>query len=103
VGSVIIRIFDTAMDPGDVEQAKELFRTEVKPAFAQFDGCHGIEMTIGIEEHSRDLVDVASISRWDSVEAIQEAIHTEAYATAMENIKRLFLQAPLIRHFEAVD
>ena len=67
---MIVRIFDTAMDPEDIEQGKQLFREDVKPAFESFPGCLGVEMVIGVEEHSKDLIDIASISRWDSLEAI---------------------------------
>ena len=100
---MIIRIYDTAIDPGDVEQAKSLFRNEVRPAFDAFEGCHGIEMTLGIEEHSGDLVDVASISRWDSMDAIREATGTDEYREALIAITKLFQRSPIIRHFEAVD
>ena len=41
----ILRIFDTAMDPSDIERAKELFRADVRPAFDIFEGCAGIEMS----------------------------------------------------------
>jgi quinol monooxygenase YgiN len=99
----IIRIFDTAMDPDDIELGKKLFREQVRPAFKAFDGCHGVEMNLGIEEHTGDLVDVASISRWDSMEAIQKATATEDYKEALAEIRKLFQRTPIIRHFELVD
>lgn len=100
---MIIRIFDTAIDPNDIEKAKGLFRSQVAPVFEGFAGCRGIEMCIGIEEHSGDLVDVASISRWDSIEAISEATKSEDYEEGLREIRALFMQAPIVRHFEAVE
>lgn len=100
---MIIRIFDTAVDPADVESAKELFRTTVGPAFDRFPGCHGIEMLIGVEDHSGDLVEVAAVSRWDSVESIANAIDGDDYNEALTELRKLFVQAPLVRHFEKVD
>ena len=100
---MIIRIFDTAMDPDDIEEGKRLFRDQVSPAFDGFEGCHGAEMNLGIEEHSGDLVDVISISRWDSMEAIQKATATEDYQEALSEIRKLFQRSPIIRHFELVD
>lgn len=100
---MIIRIFDTAIDPGDVERTKQLFRDEVIPAFERFEGCTGIEMTIGVEEHSGDLTDIASITRWDSLESVQRAIKTEEYQEALANIRKLFQRSPIVRHFEVVD
>lgn len=100
---MIIRIFDTAMEPDDIEQAKKLFREQVRPAFEAFDGCHGVEMNLGIEEHSGDLIDVASISRWESMEAIAAATKSDDYKDALEEIRKLFQRSPIIRHFELVD
>lgn len=100
---MIIRIFDTAMDPDDIEDGKRLFREQVIPAFAAFDGCHGAEMNLGIEEHSGDLIDVISISRWDSMEAIQKATKSDDYQEALAEIRKLFQRSPIIRHFELVD
>ena len=99
----IIRIFDTAMDPADIEKAKKLFREQVRPAFEEFPGCHGIEMNLGIEEHSGDLVEVASISKWESFDAVNTAVATDDYKEALEEIRKLFARSPIIRHFEVVD
>ncbi|HVL64474.1 MAG TPA: antibiotic biosynthesis monooxygenase [Actinomycetota bacterium] len=100
---MIVRIFDTAIHPDDVERGKEIFREQVRPAFETFPGCHGIEMAIGVEEHSGELVEVVAISRWESTEAIRDAIATPDYAAALEDLKRLFRQAPIVRHFEEAD
>jgi heme-degrading monooxygenase HmoA len=100
---MIVRIFDTAMDPADVEKGKVLFREQVEPAFVAFDGCHGVEMILGVEEHSQDLVDIASISRWDSLEAIEAATSSDEYKRALEEIRKLFQQSPIVRHFELVE
>jgi quinol monooxygenase YgiN len=99
---MIVRIFDTNVDPADVETGKELFRTQVKSAFESFEGCGGIEMHIGIDEHSGDLVDVVAISRWESLEAIDRATATDEYAEALVEIRKLFQRTPIVRHFETV-
>ena len=100
---MIIRMFDTALDPDDVEHAKELFRTQVRPAFESFAGCHGIDMYMGLEAHSGGLVDVAALSRWDSRDSIEAATKTPEYNEALTELKKLFQQVPLVRHFEIVD
>ena len=99
----IIRIFDTTIEPSDVEEAKTLFREQVKPAFDRFEGCQGIEMSLGVEEHSKDLVDVAAISRWDSMASIERAIATDEYQEALRELRALFQETPLVRHFEKVE
>lgn len=99
---MIIRMFDTAIDPEDVEKAKGLFRDQVQPAFEAFEGCDGIEMYIGTEAHSRDLVDVVAVSRWDSRANIDKALASTDYEEALAQIKLLFQQNPIVRHFESI-
>jgi len=100
---MIVRIFDTAIAPDDVEKAKRLFRDQVRPAFEHFAGCHGIEMFLGIDEHSLDLVDVAALSRWESTAAIDKATATDEYEEALHELRELFEQTPIVRHFELVE
>jgi quinol monooxygenase YgiN len=100
---MIVRIFDTAADPEDIERGIELFRNQVRPAFESFAGCHGIEMLIGVDEHSGDLVELTAISHWDSLEAIEAATKTPEYDTALTEIRKLFAQSPIVRHFESIE
>lgn len=96
---MILRMFDTAIVPDDEEEAKRLFQEQVVPAFKAFDGCHGIEMLIGLEEHSGGFMDIAAISRWDSMEHVESAVASADYATALAELKTLFRQSPIVRHF----
>ena len=100
---MIVRIFETAVDPDDVDEGRRMFRAEVVPVYEAFDGCHGMEMQVGLDEHSADLVTVVAVSRWDSMEAIEAATQKPEYSEALVNIKKLFRQTPLIRHFEVDD
>lgn len=100
---MIIRIFDTAIEPDDIEKAKTLFREQVRPVFERFEGCHGIDMHIGIDEHSKDLVEVAAISQWESMAAIEQATALPTYDKALEQLRMLFQQTPIVRHFEKVE
>lgn len=96
---MIIRLFDTSVDPGDVERAVELFRADVAPAFDAFEGCHGIELFVGVDEHSGDLVELCAISRWDSRDALDAALGSDAYREALSEFRKLFQQTPIVRHF----
>lgn len=100
---MIVRIFDTAMDPDDIERAKEPFRNQVQPAFEAFEGCHGIDMYIGVGEHRGELVEVAAISRWDSIDAMESSVASPEYEVAMVELRGLFAQAPIVRLFETLD
>ena len=97
---MIIRLFETAIEPEDVDKGREIFRRDVIPVYAEFEGCKGIEMQVGLDEHSGDLVTVVAVSRWDSMEHIEAATQKPEYSGALTEIKKLFQQTPLIRHFE---
>ena len=100
---MIVRIFDTAAAAEDIQRGIQLFREKAKPAFESFPGCHGIEMLIGAGEHSADLVEIAAISRWDSIDAAEAATKTPEYEEALAELRQLFQQSPIVRYFEAVD
>lgn len=97
---MIVRVFDTAVDPAEITEAVELFRAKVKPTLESSEGCDGIEMMVGVEERSGDLVDILAISRWESLEAIGRAIGTPGYEEAMRHLRKLFQRTPIVRHFE---
>lgn len=98
---MIIRIFSTAVEPEDVEEATRLFKAEVQPVFNEFDACLGIDWYIGVDEHSGDLVDAVAISRWDAPEAIEKATSSNEYKAALANLRKLFRQSPIVRHYRA--
>lgn len=100
---MIIRMFDTAIDAEDVERAKELFTSVIQPAFSAFEGCHGIDMYMGLDNRAGEFVEVAAISRWDRRASIDTATASGEYAEALSEFKKLFQNAPIVRHFEAVD
>lgn len=100
---MIVRIFDTSVDPGDVERGKQLFRDDVLPVFLEFPGCRDIEMLISVEEHSGDFVQIAAVSRWDDMQSIEAATKTEEYANALTELRKLFAQSPIVRHFETIE
>ncbi len=99
---MIVRIFETAVDPDDVERHTQLFNDQVAPTFDGFQGCHGIESLVGLDEHAEGLVTIAAISRWDSMEVVRKATSSPQYKQALAEIHDLFRQTPLVRHFEMV-
>jgi quinol monooxygenase YgiN len=100
---MIVRIFETAVEPEDVDKGRELFRRDVVPVYEAFDGCKGIEMQVGLDEHSKDLVTVVAVSRWDSIDAIEAATKRPEYSEALTEIRKLFQQTPIVRHFVVDD
>lgn len=97
---MIIRVTDTAIDPEDLERCRQLTREQVAPAFEEIEGCRGIEIHVRIDERHGDLLEIAAVSRWETVEAMEAAVRSESYSDAMADLRGLFQQAPIVRIFD---
>ena len=100
---MIVRIFDTAVNPEDVERGTQIFLEQVKPFFDQIPGCRGIEMLIGAEEVAGGQIEVAAVSRWESLGAVEDATNSPDYDKALEEFRKLFERTPIVRHYDAVE
>lgn len=100
---MIVRIFDTAVNPEDVERGTRIFLEQVKPFFDKVPGCHGIEMLIGVEEVAGGVIEVAAVSRWDSLGAVDDAINSPDYEEALAEFRRLFEKTPIVRHYVVAE
>lgn len=100
---MIVRIFNTAVDGEDVEQGIRLFQEQVKPVMESFDGCREVDWYIGVEDHSGDLVDVAAVSKWDSIEQIEAATNSPEYEKALSQLRELFRQNPIVHHYRSIE
>jgi quinol monooxygenase YgiN len=99
---MIIRVTDTAIDPEDLERCTRLLRDRIAPDLAQLSGSRGIEIHVRVDERHGDLVEIATVSRWDDRDAMEVAIRSEEYSEAMAEFRPLFQQAPIVRIFEVV-
>ena len=99
---MIIRVTDTAIDPEDLERCTRLLQDRIAPALAQLSGGRGIEIHVRVDERHGDLVEIATVSRWDDRDAMEVAIRSEEYTEAMAQFRPLFQQAPIVRIFEVV-
>ena len=99
---MIVRVTDTAIDPEDLERCTRLLVDRIAPALAQLSGSRGIEIHVRVDERHGDLVEIATVSRWDDRDAMEVAIRSEEYTDAMTEFRPLFQQAPIVRIFEVV-
>jgi quinol monooxygenase YgiN len=98
-----LRLFYSAVDPADVEDVKALFEDDVKPVFAACSGCVSMELIISVDKNAGGLVDGAAISRWSSLEAMEEALDSREVAEAMIRVRQLLRQEPVSRVFEVLS
>ncbi|HET7488516.1 MAG TPA: hypothetical protein VFJ85_11350 [Acidimicrobiales bacterium] len=100
--SQLLRLFQTAVDPADVDEVRRLFTDDLLPAYRGFDGCVSIELALDADHHPGGLVELAAISRWSSSGAMAEAMESRAAREAQVRIFELLRQEPLVRVFEVI-
>jgi quinol monooxygenase YgiN len=97
-----LRLFQTAVDPADIDEVTRLFEDDVKPVFAAFDSCLSIELVVHVEKNAGGLVDGAAVSRWTSIEAMEEALASRQVAEALIRVRQLLRQEPISKVFEVL-
>lgn len=98
----ILRMFQSAIDPADLDRVRQLFADDVAPAFAGLDGCLSIELVMSCEQNAGGLVEGAAISRWSSRQAMDVAVESRSAREGMVRILQILRQEPVTRVFEVV-
>ena len=97
-----LRMFQTAVDPADLDEVRRLFADDVLPAYRAFPGCTSVELVLGVDHHPGGLLECAAISRWEHLDAMSEAMESRAAKEAQVRIFELLRQEPLVRVFEII-
>ncbi|HUP68974.1 MAG TPA: hypothetical protein VM142_04070 [Acidimicrobiales bacterium] len=98
----VMRMFQTAIDPVDVDALRRLFSEDVLPVYTQLPGCLGMELFISVQSSAGGLVEGAAVSRWSNLEEMEKAIGSRPVAEAQVRILQLLRQEPVIRVFEVL-
>lgn len=99
----VLRMFQTAIDPADVDTLRRLFSEDVVPVYRQLAGCLGIELAMSVDRSAGGLVEGAALSRWSGLEEMERAVGSRAVAEAQVRILQLLRQEPVIRVFEVLE
>jgi quinol monooxygenase YgiN len=97
-----LRMFQTAVDPADVDEVTRLFEDDVKPVFAGLAGCVSIELIISVDKNAGGLVDGAALSRWSSIDEMETALESREVAEALIRVRQLLRQEPISKVFEVL-
>ena len=97
-----VRVFHSAVDPEDVDDIKRLFAEDVVPAFRDRPGCESIELLISLDQNAGGLLEGAAASRWESFEAMEEAMASRDVAEGLVRILKLLRQEPVTRIYEVL-
>jgi quinol monooxygenase YgiN len=100
--SQYIRLFQTAVDPADVDDVTRLFDDDVKPVFSRLAGCLSIELVVSVDKNAGGLVDGAALSRWSSIDEMEAALASREVAEALIRVRQLLRQEPISRVFEVL-
>lgn len=98
-----LRLYQSAVDPADVEEVRRLFVDDVLPAFAALDGCLGIELVVSVEKNAGGLVEGAVVSRWASLAAMEAAVASRPVREAVVRFRGLLRQEPVAKVFEIAE
>jgi quinol monooxygenase YgiN len=97
-----LRLFQSTIDPADVEEVRRLFIDDVLPVYKKLKGCLSIELVMRSEPNAGGLVEGAALSRWESRDAMHEAVMSRPAKEAQVRIVELLRQEPVIRVFEVL-
>ena len=100
--SEYLRLFQSAVDPADVEEVRRLFVDDVKPTFLALPGCLAVELVVNVEKNAGGLVEGAAISRWSSLAAMEDALDSRDVAEALVRVQQLLRQEPISKVFEVL-
>ena len=98
-----LRLYQSAVDPADVEEMRRLFVDDVVPAFAHSPGCLGLELTVSIEPNAGGLVEGAAISRWSSLDQMAAAMASHEVQEALVRVRQLLRQEPVSKVLQVLQ
>ena len=98
-----LRLYQSAVDPSDVEEMRRLFVDDVVPAFSGSPGCLGLELTVSIEPNAGGLVEGAAISRWASLDEMAAAMASHEVREALVRVRQLLRQEPVSKVLEVLQ
>jgi hypothetical protein len=101
--SEIMRLFQSAVDPSDIDEVRRLFNDDVRPVFEKIEQCRGIDLLVNVEESAGGLIEGCALSRWASVEGMNDALASRAVGEALVRIRTLLRQEPVTKTFQVLD
>ncbi len=95
-----VRLYQSAVDPDDVDEVRRLFAADVAPVFAACPGCISVELGVSADVNAGGLVEGAAISRWSSLEQMEAAFGTREVSEAIVRVRQLLRQEPVSKVLE---
>ena len=97
-----VRMYQIAVDPADVEDVRRFFNDDVRPVFEKVEACESIELLINVAGNAGGLVEGCALSRWRSLEELEQALATREVREALVRILTMLRQEPVTKTFEVL-
>ncbi len=98
----VVRMFQTAVDPADLEHVRRLFADDILPVFRDMAGCMSMELVMSVDHNPGGLLECATVSRWHTADAMVDAMTSRQAKEAQVRIFELLRQEPVVRVFEVL-
>ena len=99
---MVIRLFLSAVAPGDIDRLIEYFTEDVIPAFQAHPSCLGIELIRAEKPGLGGLIEGGAFSRWTSVEEMEAALAGADLVASQARIRELLRREPIRKVYEVV-
>ena len=100
---MVVRLYLSAVAPADLDRLVELFQEDVIPAFEAHPDCIGIELIRAEHPGVGGLIEGGALSRWTSIEAMKEALATDALQSSQLRVRELLRRQPIRKVYEVVS
>ena len=98
-----LRLFQSAVDPSDVDEVQRLFNDDVRPVFEGNAACDSMELIVSTESSAGGLVEGCALSRWTSLDALEQAVASREVAEALVRIRSMLRQEPVTKTYEVLE
>jgi hypothetical protein len=98
-----VRMFMSALDPGDVDKVKRILDDEVRPVFEALEGCQSVDLLVSSEQNAGGLVDGCVLSRWATLDQLTAALASPPIVDATQRLRGVLRQEPVTRIYQVLD
>lgn len=99
---MFVRLFVSSVARSDIEEVTRFFEEDVVPAFLAQPDCLGIELLVATNEDVAGLVEGGAISRWATLEGMNNALLSREVQRSQARIKELLRREPIHKVYEVL-
>lgn len=98
-----VRMFMSSIDPNDMPAVQRIFNDDVRPALLKQPGCESVELVANVQRNAGGLVEGAAVSRWRSLNELEEALAQREVQESIVRVRQLLRQEPVTKTYEVLE